>query len=604
MNVKRALLSYRSIIVIFTILIISTTVSSRARSAGIKVLILPFEMHGSAELSTARRNVMETMASTLSIEGAELVGIEVLKDLVLDKGVESFDEKTAMEISDKSLADYAILGSITKIGETTNVDWRLFDLHKKKLLILHFESDDSISALLAKVRVETKKTYLKMTSTLGKRPVEDDAVVDIISIVGNLRVDDAAVLKKIKSKTGEPFNPDNVKEDITNIFGMGFFDSVLADYSVTASGLELKYVVEERPYLKNVIYSGNDEVDLDLIEETVTLKKNTVLDRVLIKENTEILKALYASEGFYLATITPELTRKGPDVELTFNIDEGKEVKVKKITFIGNEKISDRKIKKEMATKKKGFFSRVTGSGKFDQYQYQSDLSSIMNLYFDNGYIESDIIDQSVQLSEDKRWFYITIALVEGDQYKVGDIDITGDLIATKDEMLEKLDVKSSDVFNRSKLSKGMEALRFMYGDEGYAKAEVTPQTNIDEEKKTLDIDININKNDLIYIERIDISGNTRTRDKVIRREVEVLEGDLYSSSGLKRSTNNLRRLGFFDDVLFTEGPGTTIDKLKLDLQVSERPTGAISAGLGYSTVDKMVSSPVQYRRPTSWVQA
>ncbi len=589
MNIKKTLLSTRSIILIIAVLIINTAVSTRAMGANIKVLILPFEMHGTTDLSATRRNVMETMAATLNDQGAQIVGIEAIKELVLKGGVEDFDEERAISISNKALADYAILGSITRVGDTTNVDWRLFNLHTKKLMTLHFKSDETTSTLLSKIREEMKKTYLKMASTLGKKPAEDDGIVDIISIVGNRRVDDAAVLKRVKSKAGEPFNQDFVKEDITNIFGMGYFDNVLADYSVTASGLELKFIVEERPYLKKINYSGNDEVDLDLIEETVTLKKNTVLDQVLIKENAEAIKALYATEGFYLATVTPELVRTEPDVELTFNIDEGKEVRVKKITIIGNDKMSTRKIKKAMGTKRKGFFSRLTGSGKFDQYQFQSDLSSISNLYFDNGYIKSDIVDQSVQLSEDKRWFYITIAVVEGDQYKTGDINNSGDILTTRAEILEKFELKSSDIFNRSKLSAGIEKIRYMYGDDGYAKAEVMPRTNINEQDKTLDIDININKNDLIYIERIDISGNTRTRDKVIRREVEVSEGDLYSSSGIKRSRNNLKRLGFFEDVNFIENPGTTPEKLKLDLEVIEHPTGAITAGMGYSTVDKVI---------------
>ena len=326
-----------------------------------------------------------------------------------------------------------------------------------------------------------------------------------------------------------------------------------------------------------------------MIKESVTLKENTVIDRVLIKENAEIIKALYAQEGFYLAQVTPELTYKGPDAELTFNIEEGLEVKVRKITIIGNDKVSNYRIKKIMKTKEKGFFSLITSSGKFDEFKFQNDLNAIMSYYFNNGYIQSDIVDQSLQLSEDKRWFYITIALTEGEQFRLGRVDVSGDILTTRAEVLEKFDFETSDVFNRSKLTEGMEAVSFMYGDSGYANAEITPRTRIDEEERSIDLDINIKKNELVYIERIDISGNTKTRDKVIRREVEVSEGDLYSSSGIKRSTNNLRRLGFFDDVRLIESQGTEAHKLKLDVDVVERPTGAVTAGLGFSSVDKII---------------
>ena len=247
MNTKRPFLNTGRIIVMLAVLIAGTFFPAQVEAANIKVLILPFEMHGTADLSTIRRNVMENMAVELSAQGAEVVGIEVLKELVLSQGIEVFDEEGAIEISATAHSDYAILGSITQVGDTTNVDWRLFDLHKKKLLTLHFKSDETISTLLSKIRKETQKTYLKMATSLGKRPIEDDGIIDIISVVGNMRVDDEAVLKRIKSKAGEPFSADNIKEDIINIFGMGYFDNVLADYSVTASGLELKFVVEERP---------------------------------------------------------------------------------------------------------------------------------------------------------------------------------------------------------------------------------------------------------------------------------------------------------------------------------------------------------------------
>ncbi|MEE9543648.1 MAG: POTRA domain-containing protein, partial [Thermodesulfobacteriota bacterium] len=440
MKTIRPLFTAYQILLILALLIISMTVSHKAESANIKVLILPFEMHGNTDLSNFRRNVMETMARELSVRGAEIVGIEPLKDLVLKQGITKFDEETAISISSRVSADYAILGSITALDGTINVDWRLMDLHRKKLLTFYFKSDKTKSSLLSEIRRETLSTFEIMNASLGKRPAAEDGPVDIVSVVGNKRVDDDAVLKKLKSKAGKPFNPDNIKEDIINIFGMGYFDDVMADYSITSSGRELKFIVKERPYLKKINYIGLKEMELEKITEMVTLKENTVIDRVLIKENAEIIKAVYAQEGFYLAQVTPKLVYRGPDAELTFNIDEGTEVKVRKITIIGNEKVADYRIKKLMDTREKGFFSLITASGKFDEYKFQNDLNSIMSHYFDNGYIQSDIVDHSVQLSEDKRWLYITIALTEGDQFKIGRLEISGDILTTRSEILEKFE--------------------------------------------------------------------------------------------------------------------------------------------------------------------
>ena len=229
MKTIRPLFTARQIFLILAFLIISLTVSTRAESADIKVLILPFEMFGNADLSNFRRNVMDTMAREISAQGAEVVGIELLKDLVLNQGVAEFDEETAIGMSDRVSADYAILGSITELDGTINVDWRLMDLHRKRLRTFYFKSGKTKSKLLADIRQETRNTYGVMSASLGKRPVEEDGVVDIVSVTGNRRVDDEAVLKRLKSKAREPFNPDNVKEDIINIFGMGYFDDVMAD---------------------------------------------------------------------------------------------------------------------------------------------------------------------------------------------------------------------------------------------------------------------------------------------------------------------------------------------------------------------------------------
>ena len=214
-----------------------------------------------------------------------------------------------------------------------------------------------------------------------------------------------------------------------------------------------------------------------------------------------------------------------------------------------------------------------------------------MGHYFDNGYINADIVEHRVLLSQDKKWFYITMALTEGEQFRIGTVDIKGELLVPREELLDKLNLKTGDIFNRTRLSKGIEAVADVYGDKGYAYADIKPMTKVDDKTRTIDITIDIRKNELVYIERIDITGNTRTRDKVIRREVELGEGDLFASSEIKKSMNNLRRLGYFDNVNILRSRGTTGDRMKLSVDVNERPTGQISMGFGYSSVDKLIGT-------------
>lgn len=565
---------------------------SAASAEGLRVLVLPFEMHAEEDISTLRRNVMEALASTLDgSAGIEVVGIEETRRLMLDEGVTRFGEEAAFDIASRVRADFAVLGSVTRVGGTSSADWRVLDLKDGAAKAFYFESSVSDAELLRRIRGKAAEMPEAMTSALRERPVEREGIIDSIVVSGNRRVDSEAVLQKVKSREGEPYSHDTVREDIRAIYSTGYFDDVSAVLSETASGRVLAFMVKELPFVRRIEYRGNDEIKLEQLEETVTLRTNRVLDRVLLAEDAERIKRLYEEEGYYLAAVTPLVESDGTDATVVFRIEEGPEVKVKRITVIGNEAFSDSRLRKVMNTKEVGFFTVLTKSGKFNEFIYQNDLALIMNLYFDNGYINADILDSRVLLSEDKRWFYITIAVSEGERFRIGKLDAKGDLLVPGEEILDKLDLDPGEVFSRSRLASGIEAVADIYGEKGYAYAEVRPETRVDQEAQTIDITLDIAKNELVYIEKIEITGNTRTRDKVIRREVPVGEGELYSSTELKRARGNLRRLGYFDDVQLTETRGSAADRLNLGVSVSERPTGSISLGVGYSSVDKLIGT-------------
>lgn len=562
-----------------------------ALARGPKVIVLPFETHASTDISTFRRNAMENIASALDASGAEITGLETVREMVLKKGVKKFTEKDAYSIAEKEAADFALLGSITRLGSTTDVDWRIIDLKTDAPVAFFYKSSESEQEVIRRIRESGDEMLKKMVSALESRPASRTGVIDEVLVYGNRRVDSEAILKKVASKAGEPFSPDDVKDDLRAVYGTGFFDDVSAVLTDTASGKLLIFSVREMPFIRKVEFNGNSEIKDERIREAITIKENTVLDRVILNENAEKIKALYSEEGYYLAKVDPKVETEGESARVVFKIEEGPAVKVKRIAIIGNKFFTDKQIKGFMTTSEKGVFSVISGSGKFNEFVFQNDLAIIMSQYFDKGFIQADILDQRVLLSEDKKWFYITIAVSEGEQYNIGNVDVRGELLKSREELIEKLKLKPGEIFSRSKLSKGIETLVDLYGDEGYAYADIKPVTKVDNEKKTVDITIDLKKNELVYIERIDISGNTRTRDKVIRREVELGEGDLFSSTELKKSRNNLKRLGYFEDVRIGQGQGSASDKMKLDLEVKERPTGSISLGFGYSSVDKLIGT-------------
>jgi len=557
----------------------------------LKALVLPFEVHAEGEMTALRRNISESIAASLEEKGAEVAGVAEIRDLMLKEGIRKFDEKAALELSKRVKADFAVLGSITRLGAATTVDWRLLDLKDGSIKAFFHESSLSVADLLSRLNGKSAATVEKMRESIQARPGTKSGTIDAITVTGNRRVDAEAILRRVASRKGEPFSADTVREDVRSIYASGYFDDVAADLSDTASGKVLTFKVREMPFIRKIEYRGNNEVKIERLEETVTMKTNTVLDRVLLAANAEKLKAMYEDEGFYLAKVNPAIETDGVEATVVFKIDEGPEVRVRRITIIGNEAFSDKKLTGLMNTEEAGIFSFVTKSGKFSEFVFQNDLAILMSHYFDNGYINADILDSRVLLSEDRRWFHITISLSEGEQYRTGKLDMSGDILDGKEELLEKLKLKGGEVFSRSALSKGIDAISTAYGDKGYAYAEIRPLTKVNNADKTIDITVDVKKNEPVYIERIDLVGNVRTRDKVIRREVGVGEGDLYSATELKRSRDNLRRLGYFEDVRISEGRGSAPDKIKLNVSVKERPTGSISLGFGYSSVDKLIGT-------------
>ena len=557
----------------------------------VKVLLLPFDVFSAVDISETRRNVMDALASSLESKGVEIVGLEEVRGLVVEGGVESFDENTALEISGEVSADFALLGSLTRLGMTTNVEMRVFDLKGQRPVAFYSRSSVSEGELLRTLERTGEEVYNKMTATLMERPVVKTGFVDRIIVSGNRRVDTEAILKKITSGAGEAFSPDDVKEDIRALYGTGYFEDITVDLSDTASGKVLTYKVREMPFIRAVVITGSKEIKDETIREAITVKENTFLDRAAVGENAERIKDLYAGDGFYLAEVKPRIDSDGVEATVTFDIKEGREVRVKRITFIGNERFSDKELKKVMGTKQAWLFSVLTESGRFNEFLFQNDLAMVLGKYYDNGYINADILDHRVLLSEDKKWFYITIAVTEGGQFSLGAIDFTGDILDSRGELADKLKIKTGETFSRATLSGDLDTLSDHYGDKGYAFADIKPITHINAEVKTVDITFDIKKNELAYVERINITGNTRTRDKVIRREIESEEGNLYSSSEMKRSSSNLKRLGYFDDVRVSKARGTASDRVDLNVDVKERPTGSISAGIGYSSVDKLIGT-------------
>ncbi|MBI5892123.1 MAG: outer membrane protein assembly factor BamA [Deltaproteobacteria bacterium] len=569
--------------------------NSAAAQENINVVVLPFEVHSRDDISGFRIQMLEAIAGKLDeTKEMKVIAGDRLKKVILEKGVGVFDEGAAKIIGRELKVDFVVLGSITKLGRRYSIDAKVFNVQQDRLSALSFiEGDDTrdLAKRASDLSFTISSEMLKEALAAGRVFAPQAGIVGKINITGNRRVDADAVTAKIKTKVGDKFDSEQIREDIKAVYDTGFFDDIVVDLADTALGKELTFIVRERPIIKQITITGNKELTEEKLKESITIKTNTTLNRIILKENAEKIKALYANEGYYVAKVEPVVNvEKDVEAQVNFQIDEGEKVRIKRITIIGNKKMAEKQIKKVMNTSEAGFFSFFTKSGVYQEYIYQNDLNLIMGQYFDNGYIQANITDSKVTLSSDKKWLYITIAVTEGEQFKIGKIDVQGDILKTKKDILENVKTKTGNVFSRKALMNDITKVGDVYGDAGYANVDINPITKLNEDK-TVDLTFDIHKGEPVYIERVNIAGNINTRDKVIRREVEVEEGELYSSTGIKRSRNNLKRLGYFEDVEITTQPGSAENKMVVDVNVKERPTGSFSVGAGYSSADNFIAT-------------
>lgn len=581
---------------IFFLSFLSFIPSKTVAEEPLKVIILPLSLHSIEDISDVRLKVMEGLAREVDkASEIEVVDGEVLKRIVGVRGKEVFSEEEAFSIGTEEGVEFVVIGSLTKIGKNFSLDIKILNIPRKRLSALAYIEDDDSKELLKRLpslSIETRKVILKEALTFGKVFVREEEVIGKISVSGNRRIDTEAILAKVTSRVGEPFSMERIKEDLQSIYDMGYFYDILVDLVDTVAGKEITFIVKEKPVVKQVEVSGNKKVGREAIDEVITVKPNTILKRALLKEDVERIKALYIKKGFYLAEVSYRIDSINEDeVVVTFDIEEGVKVKVKRITFIGNTVFNDKELKKAMRTKEAGLLSFVTSRGVFDDLIFDNDINIILGKYFDKGYIQAEVGRPQIDVSEDKRWVFIALNIKEGEQFRVGKVEVEGDIIKTRMELMERLKTKPGNIFSRSLLSTDITTLTDLYADEGYAFVDVKPVTRVDEEKRIVDITLNITQGEKVSVERIDIAGNVKTRDKVIRREIEIGEGELYSATKIKRSKRNLNRLGYFDEVDITSQPGSAPDKMILKVDVKERPTGAFAMGAGYSSVDNMIFS-------------
>ncbi len=459
-----------------------------------------------------------------------------------------------------------------------------------------------------------------------------------VEVVGLKRVEEAAVLAVISTRAGVDATPRAIQRDVKAIYRTGFVDDVRVDVETRADGVVVRYLIDEKPAIREVKVSGNKKLDEDALFEVIDISAFSVLNEADLKANIRRIRDKYLEKGFYLVEIEPVVREVGDDmVELTFEITEHRKVLVQKVEITGNENVKDRKIKKFLQTREAGILPWLSNSGTFSEFAVQDDVQIVRQVLMEEGYYEAAADPAQVYLSPDKRFIHVTINVTEGPRYKLGKIKVEGDFVEaeglTREAALRVIagdrarDVHerwatarkavgeeaalpegweqpsrqildfdpghpamdTGDWFKLSVLQTTMQEISDLYGDQGYAFANVVPDIVTDAEAGVMDVVFRVQRGEKVRIGRIDISGNAPTFDKVIRREIPINEGDIYSGSAVREGKARLERLGYFEEVRVSTPRGDAPDELTMKVDVSEQPTGSFSVGAGFSNIENFM---------------
>lgn len=410
------------------------------------------------------------------------------------------------------------------------------------------------------------------------------AKVSAIKIDGNKKIESSAIQEKLQTTVGAVLNKKTVREDIQRIFDMGFFEDIKVDETAGV----VTYSVTEKPSISAIDFNGNEEIEDSDLSEKIGMKAFEIVNYGKIQKAIGEIQKAYEEKGHLLVGVDFELQPepKAPQsARLVFKIDEKEKVRVKRVAFMGNKHIKDDELKAFMMTQEGGYFSFLSGGGTFKQEIFDEDVKRLSLIYLNKGYVQAKISRPEVSVTPDKKNIYISVRIDEGEQYQVGEVDFGGDLLFDKEELREAIKIDESVDFSYETLQNDLRALEAKYGDLGYAYANIIPRTAILDKERKVNILYEIDKGQKVYFRKINVTGNTSTRDKVIRRELRVLEGELYNETQKRQSMANIKRLGYFEDVQFlTKTPPGRDDQMDIDVVVKERNTGQFQLGAGYAT--------------------
>ena len=415
--------------------------------------------------------------------------------------------------------------------------------------------------------------------------------VSAIKVQGNKRVDSSTIFYYIKTEVGKPLSRSLIRKDIEQIYSLGQFTDIQVDTRPGKDGgVEVIFMVKEIPSVGEVTFVGNDALDAADLRDVISIKRGVTFKEHLVNDTIQKLTLHYHEKAFFLVKVDVKTAvNTNGLIDITINVEEGEKVKIDEIRFVGNKAFDDGDLEDVMETEDTWIFSFIDESGIYKKDVLKVDVLRLEAFYQDNGYIRVRVHEPRIEVNREDKEIYIEIKIEEGLQYKFGKITAQDVEEFSGQDLLADLKSKPGAVYNISFLREDILTITEKFSEKGFAYTDVNPKAAIDDETRIVDLNIEIDPGRKVYVGKINVIGNTRTRDNVVRREFRFKEGELFNSKKLKRSKQRINNLGFFESVKIDTHRGDTPGEIDIDTTVTERPTGSISFGAGFSSVDKVI---------------
>ena len=412
-----------------------------------------------------------------------------------------------------------------------------------------------------------------------------------IEIRGNRLTQESTIRFYLETEAGKAYVPRTLSEDIKRLYALETFDDIRVTAEEAADGLRLIITVTEKPTVRRVTYSGNRAIPEEEIDERIQVRERSTFDRGLLNDTVTGLQNHYRESGYYFAHVRPEVTPVADNqIDIELVITEGRRIRIHKIQFTGNTYFTDNQLRKEVQLKEYTLPIVSDSTSLYRPEVLRVDLQLLEQLYQSNGFVNVQVGEPVVEINREAGAIAVTVPIArEGEQYKVGTVTLAGGEVLNAEELRDLVRVTSGEIYSRETVRRDILALTEAYADKGYAFADIVPTVSLDQQTRLVHLSFTTRPGPKVYIGRIDIIGNERTQDRVIRRELRLDEGELYSGSKLRRSRQRLNNLQYFEEVNIDTRARAEDDLLDLEVQLRERATGQFSAGLGFSSVEDVI---------------